>query len=599
MDTVAVTAGDAAASPLDRRLDLPGVSLEMALYVLLIVVGLFARLWMLGELPLSPDETRVARAALNPTADIDLAGIGAGSFHLYGTALLFAVFGAADTTARLSTALLGSLAPVAMLLGRVSLGRGPAAIAAVALTFSPLMLDQARTVPGAGVGAIAALALVFIVTSGNGTKGGARGTRFALALALALTSGHGAVSGLAAIGIAFALARATGKRTTPSARSADNAPRPDAVFGVEAIAFVGVFGFLATGGFIHLDGIYRGVVSPFGDWTAAVVRRAMIDDIVRGLLLVAGYAALPAALGVWRIVRNLRRLDDAERVLGIWLVIGIVATLQSGGDAGHALSIVVPGTLLAARVIADALVVADHWRGLTLTGITIAWWGATIISLGIGHVSLPDPVAARYLAPVLGTFVSPESANEVAIRAIVIVPIALTLAAALYLWRQVGARAWPALGFGVITLLIARETHVAWNLAYNALDNRAELPRSLQTSVDVRALAADANAVSQVLTIARKDRVISIPESLRDPLEWYLRGSTINVNPVPSGNPAMVVLDAETKALAGRYTGQRYRSHARGSLAFENAAEFWRWIAYREAPDVARATDVVLYVRAQ
>jgi hypothetical protein len=237
---------------------------------------------------------------------------------------------------------------------------------------------------------------------------------------------------------------------------------------------------------------------------------------------------------------------------------------------------------------------------MALAGLT---WAASLVLLGFGHVSLPDPIGVRYVAPAVATFTGQAGSNELALRLIAGLPVAILALTVIWLWRRESAPGRPALALAAASLLWFATIHAGWNLAYHAVDRVSELPRMEQTSVDVRALAHDVETVLQVLSINREDRDVAVAESLALPLRWYVpddvREAPVRFESSPTGTPAIAILPADAKPPGNRYAGQRYRVSTRGDVWFENAAQLWRWLLYREDARGAIGTDAMVFVRAQ
>jgi hypothetical protein len=95
---------------------------------------------------------------------------------------------------------------------------------------------------------------------------------------------------------------------------------------------------------------------------------------------------------------------------------------------------------------------------------------------------------------------------------------------------------------------------------------------------------------------------VLVDESLRYPLAWYVpddvRGAPVRFGGV-AGTPAILIVKPGTEPPNSRYSGQRYRVSSSADLWFENAAQLWRWLIYRENPHAANGTDAMVFVRAQ
>src|SRR3989442_10811688 len=183
---------------LARPFVVPGLSVEAAAYAAILLVSLLLRFWQLGERPLDPAETRTALASLEVARGGRFPS-DAGALLGFGDALVFAVAGATDAGARFLPALLGGLIPLALLPARRLLGRATALLAATFLTFSPLLIDQARVVGSAAIAATLSTALVFALFGYAARRGPRELYWAALLLAGALTAGASALSTLVAL----------------------------------------------------------------------------------------------------------------------------------------------------------------------------------------------------------------------------------------------------------------------------------------------------------------------------------------------------------------------------------------------------------------
>jgi len=114
--------------------------------LLVVAAGLVARLLFLGQRVAHFDEGRVAYWALNylETGEISYRYIVHGPLAQYADAWVFAVLGANDFSMRLFVAVVGALLPLAALLFRGRLSDLETVIAAVLLSFNPILLYYSR-----------------------------------------------------------------------------------------------------------------------------------------------------------------------------------------------------------------------------------------------------------------------------------------------------------------------------------------------------------------------------------------------------------------------------------------------------------------------
>ncbi|KPN30393.1 hypothetical protein SY89_01122 [Halolamina pelagica] len=114
--------------------------------LLVVAAGLVARLLFLGQRVAHFDEGRVAYWALNylETGEISYRYIVHGPLAQYADAWVFALLGANDFSMRLFVAVVGALLPLAALLFRGRLSDLETVLAAVLLSFNPILLYYSR-----------------------------------------------------------------------------------------------------------------------------------------------------------------------------------------------------------------------------------------------------------------------------------------------------------------------------------------------------------------------------------------------------------------------------------------------------------------------
>jgi uncharacterized protein (TIGR03663 family) len=582
----------------------------------LLLVSLLLRFWQVAERPLDPAETRTAIASL-AVARGGRFPSEAGALLGFGDALVFAIVGATDGTARFLPALLGGLIPLGLIPARRLIGRATALLAAVLLTFSPLLIDQARTVGSAAIAATLSLALVFTLFAYVSFRQPRYLNWSAVLLALTLTSGAPAFATLVALGTfgiymlaigrsrdrlpgdldAALLAIAPANGRTPSAGEPDAAEHHGRDSVLIAIGlFLGTLGLVATGALIDPGGVAAGLFAPLGSWLGAFRIGATATPLWMGPLMLLAYEPLVLVFGVAGAVLALRAPRRLDQFLVWWLIVGLLAALASPDRSAALLApALLPACVLSAAVLQRLL--ARVWPGQVVAYLvalaTLTWVGALGV-VGWGQASLPDAVGVRVIAGSVAGF------GEDSVRLVMgVLPLIILAIAVAYLWTRLGPAARPAIGLAAATLLFAATLHAGWNLAYQVVGNVSELPHREQTTVDVRSLADDVDEVTQVLTINRKDKNLVIIDSLRYPLAWYLRDGDVRFDSRVAATPAMAILPLDAKAPSARYGGQRYGVTMSSAASFENLAQLWRWIVYRESAAPIDRTDVNLFVRAQ
>ena len=137
-----------------------GPTVEMGLYLLLLVVAAALRLYALGARPLEAEEAQQAMAAWRFYQGQFQSLEGYSPLLFYGDLLTFLLFGASDFWARLVPALFGIALVGLPYFLRCWLGRAGALAAAALLAFSPSALFFSQSLEGET--AVAACALVLL-----------------------------------------------------------------------------------------------------------------------------------------------------------------------------------------------------------------------------------------------------------------------------------------------------------------------------------------------------------------------------------------------------------------------------------------------------
>jgi hypothetical protein len=280
------------------------MSVELAGYLALAIVGALLRLIWLGARPLGPDEAAAAMAALEGGA------IGASPLLHQASGGAMRLLGASTFSARLVPALAGALlAPAAWGLRR-ALGRGPALGTAAVLAVTPIWVVQSRVLEPTSLALLAILALIGAATA-------RRPLLFAGALALALAAGDLVWLFLAAalLTLPIALSLAGAESAQHILRTVRERP---ALLGRMSLVFMVVL-LLALTGLWRLDGLSAWLAAPRA-WIETLGRDR--SDIMMGSLLpLLVHAPELVLLGVAGLFLGPR--DKAWRIgIGVWLLLG-------------------------------------------------------------------------------------------------------------------------------------------------------------------------------------------------------------------------------------------------------------------------------------
>ncbi|HUE76172.1 MAG TPA: glycosyltransferase family 39 protein, partial [Chloroflexota bacterium] len=483
------------------------ITIETAVYALLMLIAAATRLWDLGSQPLSPREAGLALAGIRfdgsaPPADV-------GAFLRYGSAVTMGLFGATDFSARLVPALVGASLPLAAYLLRPLLGHTVTIFGAALLTISPLMVDQSRLVGNGSI--VGVLALVAF----------ALGARFillaktddlwplAVALGFLVVSGPTGFSALTVlilliVGIVMSDRRVRRPRSNANEPTVESrAPRvsredrdghtssltwPDASNLRTALIVFGLStAIVASGALINIAGIGETIASAVGVWLAGFTRPTA-EIAPANFWILPVYEPAVLAAGILGGVMVWRSRDLVGRAIVAWAVLAfLLAAIRPGRLSEEVALVVVPLALLTAIAITHLFVeVVRHGSSRSV--------GAVILALSIlaglqvyvtSHLTDPRPFVGD---------------------AVIVMPL-LTAAVALYAFYTWLGRRSTELGiasFAVLAML-AFTVHSTWQVAYFSTGNVSELTRQRQTTPDARTLVRDVDEILSVLSMNQKE----------------------------------------------------------------------------------------------
>lgn len=598
----------------------PGVSVEAALYAVILLIALAARLIHLDEWPLTTMESRHALAAWQAMQGLPHDMVGLSPLLVYGTVLPFLVFGAGDATARLLPALLGASLAVLPWFLRYHLGRSGALAAAVILALSPSFLYFSRTLDG---GIVVAAGGLWLLACGlrYAAQGGAYwlyGAAISLALLLLGDGSAWATAMILGLGLAAAAWRSDKWHLLEGIRRHSG----------QALALLGSLLLLAsTGLFTNLSGIQQGLLDPLFSWiggfvsadrpmpwhyylTALLVYEPVV--VAFSLTALALWAAHHDALGRFPLVRW-RVTPAAERTTGQqasvqrtdaptvwwspflmgWMILSLGwLTLYAAKPPSYILHALAPAALLAGWGIGRVLEGVSREMVLGRGGLALVWV-LFLIVFAVAAIVNPTPLFG-------GRFATLERQLQIVNMALVGVVLLILVALAASLARHLGAKgAALAMALWALVVLSAFSIHQAWALSF--FPNSGEMLAPIATSPEVRLLVQDLAARSRF--IGETNIEIAMEPGLRYPLAWYLREYrrlTFSDVSAPPKTPVVIVSQARDKAAQAYldgYRGQRYRLRTDWNLAVTPGASLWRWLANRIPLAPAVGEDIMVYLK--
>ena len=556
-----------------RTVELPGLTLEVALYLLLVVVAAAMRLYGLGERPLQEMEAEQAMAAWRFYRG-EAQGLAPGHSPLlfHGNAFLFALFGANDYIARLVPALFGTMLVGLPYFLRRRLGRTGALAASFLFAFSPSFLLFSRSLDPEVIVAACSLAMLIGLLGYLDYRKRAYLRLTAAALAIALSAGSSAYTALLVFGsfLAFTilLDRSGLVAAWREARS-DRALLRDC-----AILLVVIFLFICTGLLANFQGVQAGI-DLAATWLARFRPQADHHPWHYYLRLLLSYEGLALVLGLSGAGYFLLKQDLFSNLLAYWFAASMLLnTIARGKSPAFTLQSLLPLVLLAGKLIGEFF---EGKRKTTskLEGAFLSLSLATMVYVTLQLGGYATFGQAIYLKAALGA---------------VVVLIGLF---ALWAWLGRG-RALRTGGLALSLFLAALMVHTTFNLNYH---HGHEPLIGVATSPDVVEMVRAIERVSSDREGDRHSIAIAVDESLEPTLAWYLRGfEEVGFSSAIGPYAPIVIVPAEGEhPPLGGYIGQRFRLRASWGLDGLRGASLVRWFLYREATTPVRYDEVILY----
>ncbi|MBM3127255.1 MAG: hypothetical protein FJ009_01305 [Chloroflexi bacterium] len=577
----------------------PRVTIEVALYGALALCGLFARLLVLGDAPLAADEARQALAAWNFVQGKPDAFIGS-PLLFTGNAILFALFGANDTLARLLPALFGSALILLPALLRRELGRVGALVTSALFVFSPSLVFFSRTLDGALIAVTCALAAFafgwrYLVD---------RATRdvnlAAIFVALAFVSAREVWT----IALAFALFLLL-SRFFPSSVFGSSGQR-SAVSGQQSAIFLFSVVFLgvATTFTLRREGI-GAAFELFGAWLAGLTPSAIFYDPLRVLLV---YDPIALGLGLVALIQlGIVVLNERARVffnaLTFWIVVAFIAySLGADKTPARVVVLVVPLTLLAgwyigawleraARETDAEFLLAQEIPVYVFACVIGAFLYLVVVELATRGTLAVTAVLAR-------VFGWERLANPALDLQIVFALIVIALAAVAFLIvATVGWRRAPTIALALVLTLFALWTfRQTATLNYAAALNAREYLVARAASANVRDLESDLRDISRWR--ANDSSALNVVADSASPIvAWTLRdfrNARFVARPAVTQGAQVFLATGRASAPAADWMGQTYTLETR---RVTGASAGWlRWLLFRDA-GALDASSVTLWMR--
>jgi len=339
------------------------ITWEWFAYLALFAFALALRLASLHGVPLHLSETHNALAAFRAVSpEAPGSPLVSGSPLLFlMQAISFTTFGSSEFAARVLLAAAGALLVLSPLVFRTRIGASTSFIFAALLAFSPILLTASRF--SSPVILTAALAMLVVYFANRLNESRHTGAGLALVVAFTalifLSEAGGPVT--AVILVISALLTSIWDRRVEARFSFEDGPETDPPSSIFRQIPLGTA--LATGALVVFLGATAFLLNPSGlSATGEVLAGALRGFVQRTaehpaaypLLISLYYEPFLWILGIAGAVVLLRQddMNRADRFACVVLLVGAVfAALFSGGEAAHALWVVLPLTYLTARLV--------------------------------------------------------------------------------------------------------------------------------------------------------------------------------------------------------------------------------------------------------
>ena len=557
------------------------VTLEHAIYALVLAIALGLRFLHLGALSLSDFEADWALQALRVAEGLKPA-VEPNPAYVHMTAIFFYIFGATNFLARFWPAVAGSALVLAAWFLRNRIGRVPALVLAFGLALDPGLVAMTRLAGGP------ILAITCLVLTGLMWMDDHRAVA-GLFAGLAILSGPSVWFGLLGLGLTWAFASMFGKRIPAQAKENEGGEETSAVptpsrpdnyrdalaWGLGTLLVVGSLFTLSPKGLSAF--VMSFVESLRGWWTLSDI------SLWRPLLALPAYEILPLGFGIAGAVRGILNRDRDSIHLGIWALVALVlALIYPGKQTSDLTWALLPLWALAAIELGHHFDFEgrNRWElaGVMTLVVTLLVFGW----LDLAGVTTMD----------IGT-------DQARMRLYLLIAVALLIGLSLLLvgagWSVNIARLGGVWG-GVLALTaftLAMSTGAAGVREPLTIELWQPEPRTGRVDV----LLKVANQISDLNTGYGGQLPLTLLDVESPALHWLFRDWQVqDVSALaPDATPEMVISTIDQLNLAADYRGEALPLNEVADWGHATSSNWLKWFVYRQMPILRE--DVILWVR--
>ena len=546
----------------------------------------------LGSDPLSDAEAMHALAAASTTPDASpfwdsggATGPVSSSYYVF-TTMVFQLFGASDTAARIVSALAGIVLVLSPLILRNRIGIARSLIAVLVLTVATSGWTIARTAGGFALAAASLAVFVFLVWSSDSEDPKRVRLLFASgALGFALASGPGAVQGLfgllVATGISFLLTRWQPKPFEEYFR----------LLSLKSSLWLSlvVMALVASGFGFYWSGL-AGLGESLSEWLLGWTETGQ-QSPAAFLVMLVSYEPLLLGIGLVGAFFAWRKKDGLGQAASLWVLGSFLSSLiypaRSGGDLIY---VALPLALLVSYTVGILIErIAHRGVGLELIGL-IAVLLVLIASAWISVIGYVNGYILEYTPSDPGLIL-------LVFSALIIMAISLLLFFGLgWSWAVVA----DALGITATLVLAAFTLSAAWRLNFEASTFGArELWRPEVTTSGMRLLTSTLDYASLAYA-GRTDAIaVEVQSEISPALAWALRGYNQaggEYNEQVDPSPAILAeASTSTTGLLADYMGQGFALKEMRDWEGSLPPNLLPYLVFRSAP--TKLEHWILWVR--
>jgi predicted membrane-bound mannosyltransferase len=586
-----------AIDPITESKSLPRIStiitLEMALYAGVFVIGVLLRWINLGRAPLSWSEADQALAALH-NAPLPAGG----SPVLYAiNQIVLNIFGSSlgDVGPRIGSALIGSIVILLPTLYRDRIGRFGALAASIMLALSPTFVFASRSLDGS----------IAVVACGLAALGfGLRFARLqrvidliglAISIGLGLTAGPDSVTLLITIGLgSIIVLRWVPSTESTEFRSALRSISRDQM--IRAMMWGGAAFFLVSTVALLNPSAIRFVPENFSAWLQSF-RTAPTISAARLLIDLILYEPLITFAGLIGLFAVLMRVDGTSVVLGLWSLGALILVLLQPGHQTLDLILALTPLALLAGALLQSLSDAFLQRGSWLLEGAVWLIGAPLA----GYLALL--AASTSISRQIESGVFLNLAITPAFSFVVTSLLLLLLISAVFVIAIGPGATLRSMASAVLAVLVLISLSNAWSVnQLRASDPRELMWGPITTAPAVRDAMTALRATSDRFTGDPKQISINVVAAQPNPIvQWYLRDfgrMTTSASPDLSAQAIIMPQAISATQSLGGYYGAQFAIRSIWNLDSLPPNSVLRWWLYREADQPAAFETISVWIKA-